>query len=195
MRPLRPLAASLALILSLACGGVPAPSAMPTPSPAALALAAQLGIPAVVPGTGVAGPFDGPQGSLYYLDQAGHITFFLPQNLTVYAGEAASGQLRYAFSPTGFYAIQGAQVVPISGPPPELAAWPQVDPLAQVLLQVAQQQLQQQQLLHGSSGGEDWATMSAVSRSLHETNMAILDNMGSAGCTDHYEDYVYVGCW
>ena len=29
----------------------------------------------------------------------------------------------------------------------------------------------------------------------NETNMTIINNMGSSGCTEHYEDGYYIGCW
>ena len=42
---------------------------------------------------------------------------------------------------------------------------------------------------------DTYAVMSQISASMHETNMRIIDNIGGVGCTEYYEDGVFVGCW
>lgn len=179
---------------SLACAGVDATPQMPTSSPQAIATANQIGIPSVMPGAGIAGPFDGPEGTIYYLDRSGLVTFFAPQTYITYLGVAQTGEFKYMMAPQGFYAVQGQQVTQLQGPADEMMRWPQVDPLAGVTVQYLQNN---PQLIQPAGGGAamDYATASYVSRMQHETTMSILDNMGNANCTEHYEDHVYVGCW
>jgi hypothetical protein len=45
-----------------------------------------------------------------------------------------------------------------------------------------------------------YRTLSEISRRQHETSMGIIDNIGSSGCTEHWEedangDRTYLGCW
>ncbi|MEL6348825.1 MAG: hypothetical protein AAFV53_37320 [Myxococcota bacterium] len=72
---------------ALACGGLDT-GTMPSSSPQAVAAANALGLPAVAPGSGAAGPFDGPEGTIYYINPAGQITFVAPQTLITVTGRS-----------------------------------------------------------------------------------------------------------
>ncbi len=172
------------------------PSLAQAISPEAVAAAQYLGLPAITPGSGVAGPFEGPEGSLFYVDQAGRLTFLLPDFSVYLAHLTKAGSLvfDYGMTPLAMYQFAGGQGIQLANPTPEMSLWPFVEPMAGVLLVVATQY--QAGLQSGSvDSGSQVEAMSAISGSLHQTSMSILDNIGGSGCTEHYEGVYYIGCW
>lgn len=172
------------------------PALAQTISAQAVAAAQYLGLPAVTPESGIAGPFEGPEGSLFYADQSGRATFLLP-NFSVYLAhltETGALVFDYGMTPLAMYQFANSQAIQLAYPAPEMSLWPFVDPIAGVLLTIAAQH--QAGLQSGTfSGSSDAGVMSAISGSLHETNMSILNNIGDSGCTEHYDGVYYLGCW
>ena len=177
-------------------------SDLPKPTAESVALAKQYGIAAVDPASGVAGPYPGPEGSIYYLSAEGLATFYLPAanaaylaklkpQLTWHYGFNASGY--YQFTPQGAQPLQNLNV---------MSPWPHAVPVANALVaRIKQQQQaaaaatpaqkQQQQQM-------DWATyqrLSQLSAAQHRSMMGVINNLGDSGCTKRYEGVYYVGCW
>ncbi|MCK6502008.1 hypothetical protein L6R53_01150 [Myxococcota bacterium] len=179
--------------LGLACGGGGGGGMQS--SPEAIALARQLGFPDVQPGMGVAGPLAGPEGSIYYASADGKVSYFLPGQVTAWFATLDGGGVRfhYALTPTASYRVDAGKAVPLSAPPPQIGAWPYSGPIVNVM--VAQLQAYQQGRAAAGGQGLSVAEQAYVSGKLHEINMNILENMGSQGCTEYYEDGAYVGCW
>lgn len=57
----------------------------------------------------------------------------------------------------------------------------------------SEQMLQMQQELQTQQ--QYYQTMSNINQMMHETNMSIINNMGSSGTTDYYENGAYIGSW
>lgn len=187
----RYLLATLAL-----CFSVTAVAQLGTPSAAAIQTAQQVGLPAVDGSGQIAGPFEGPQGTLYYLNQSGLITFFHPTQYLAYFGTVVGGGIsyQYALSPQGQFVVDAQnQAQQVGVLPDDVYRYPHANAVAQVLIQYLMA-IQQGQIA-APQGQVDWAAMSEASRRMHETNMAIINNMGSTGCTEHYDGVYYLGCW
>ncbi|MCB9688344.1 MAG: hypothetical protein H6735_25115 [Alphaproteobacteria bacterium] len=185
------------VVMSLACGGLPSNGM--APSPRAMATASALGIPPVTPGSGVVGPFEGPEGSLAWMSADGKVSFLLPEVPVVWMARSDTGQFVYGLAPQGFFVVKGDQVTQVADPPPEMATWPHAEPLAGLMITVLQRQIAAGGAPPTGGGGTmdpaTYAVMSQISASMHETNMRIIDNIGGVGCTEYYEDGVFVGCW
>ncbi|MEZ5457568.1 MAG: hypothetical protein R3F04_15920 [Lysobacteraceae bacterium] len=153
------------------------------------------GLPAVDPAARISGPFDGPEGTLYYLDRDSHISYFHPEGATAYFGDLADDggvRFRYGLNISGQYVFSAdGQVQQVRVLPDDVYRWPHAEAIAQVLIQHVQQILQGQSTLQTV----DWAAASAASRAMHDTNMAILDGMRADACTEHYDGVYYLGCW
>ena len=99
---------------------------------------------------------------------------------------------KYGLNISGQYIFDAqGQAQQVQVLPDDVYQWPHANAVAQVLIQRIQQ-IQQGQ---AAAQQVDWAAASAASRSLHDTNMSILRNMGSSGCTEHYDGVYYLGCW
>ena len=162
----------------------------------AAVMAAQIGLPMIDEPGATAGPFAGPDGTLYYMDGDQRLTFFHPYQYTAFFGELDDGVIRYhyALTPTGQFIVDAnnqAQQVPVL--PDAVYQWPHAEAVANVLIQYLLA-IQQGQIAAPTQSA-DWSGISAASAALHESTMGILDNMGSEGCIDHYEDVYYLGCW
>ncbi|AMA09888.1 hypothetical protein [Picosynechococcus sp. PCC 73109] len=163
----------------------------------AVFVAQQLGFPPVPPNTGIIGPFSDDQG-LIYLDAQGRISYFSPSQVTVFFAQANANndpKILYALTPTATYTMQNNQAIAVDPNTIEAAITPW--PYSGVMVNVLIAYLQQYQAQLMASGG---VTVSAeqqsyVSSMLHNTSMNILNNIGSEGCTEHYEDVYYLGCW
>ena len=170
-------------------------SVAPTPSARTIARARVAGLPAVDPAARISGPFDGPEGTLYYLDRDSHISYFHPEGATAYFGDLAddgSVHFRYGLNISGQYVFStDGQVQQVRVLPDDVYRWPHAEAIAQVLIQHVQQILQGQSTLQTV----DWAAASAASRAMHDTNMAILQGMRADACTEHYDGVYYLGCW
>ncbi|MCB1575960.1 MAG: hypothetical protein KDI81_01060 [Xanthomonadales bacterium] len=160
-----------------------------------VARARAAGLPAVDPTAGVSGPFDGSEGTLYYLDRDGRVSYFHPEGVVAYFGDlAADGHVvfRYGLNVSGQYVFSAdGQVKRVRVLPDEVYRWPHADAIARVLIRHAQRVLSGA----GAPDAVDWAAASAASRAMHETNMAILDGMRADACTEHYDGVYYLGCW
>ena len=167
----------------------------PKPSAATIARARAVGLPAVDPEARISGPFDGPEGTLYYLGRDRRISYFHPEGATAYFGElAADGSIRfrYGLNISGQYLFAAdGQVEQVRVLPDDVYRWPHAEAIAQVLIRHVQQVLQGNSTLQAV----DWAAASTASRAMHDTNMAILDGMRAEACTEHYDGVYYLGCW
>ena len=165
------------------------------PAPATIARARAVGLPAIDKSARISGPFDGPEGTLYYLGPDSHISYFHPEGATAYFGElAASGDVhfRYGLNISGQFVCTAegqAQRVPVL--PDDVYRWPHAEAIAQVLIQ----RIQSIQQGRANLQAVDWAAASAASRAMHDTNMAIIDGMSAEACTEHYDGVYYLGCW
>ncbi|MEM8604243.1 MAG: hypothetical protein AAGF24_10460 [Cyanobacteria bacterium P01_H01_bin.121] len=195
---------AIATALGMSCfagvGQLPA-LANPALKPDAIAVgvAQQLGFPPVPPNSGIIGPLTDSQG-IAYLDQSGRISYFNPQQLSVFfATVDASGtpQLTYALGPTGTYQFQGGQAIQVNPTAIEadVAVWPYSGEMVNILilgLQQYQAQIAASGVVPGNLPVEQQSYVNSV---LHNTSMNILNNIGSDGCTEHYEGVYYLGCW
>jgi len=181
-----------ALVIVVLCW-LPGAEAAPV---SAAAQAAQVGLPTIDSSGAVAGPFSGPEGTLYYLGRGDLLTFFHPTQYVAYFAESNGGALRfrYALTPQGQFVVDGAnRAQQVQVLPDDVYRWPHAEAVAQVLIQYLLAIRQGQ--LAAPTGGVDWGAMSAASAALHQSNMAILGNMGSSGCTEYYDGVYYLGCW
>jgi len=199
-------------VLILACAGVDttptstptqpsssSPSSqLPTSSVNAIQIASQVGLPQVVPGSNVAGPFDGPEGSIFYVNTDQLITVFLPETHMALMGRMDTGEFIYGMSLDSFYAVNNGQLVDIGDPPNNLGMWPFSENMARVMISLLQDQyIQRQHQQRQASGGDGvpWETMSEISAGWHDVNMQIARNIGGEGCIPQYEGPYYVGCY
>ena len=165
----------------------------------AVRAAQQLGFPPVSPDSGIVGPFTDFQG-LAYMDQRGRISYFNPQQLSVFfatINDRGNPQLNYALTPTGTYRFQGGQAIQVNPSAIESAvsSWPYSGAMVEVLI-AGLQQYQDQVSAGGVAPGNLPADQQSYVKSvLHNTNMSILQNIGGDGCTERYEGVYYLGCW
>jgi hypothetical protein len=178
-------------------------------SHAAVEVAQQYNFPPVPPNANVGGPFDGPQGSIFYADNQGRLSFFQPREQMVYLGQITQqGQLiyTYAFSAAMMYRANAqGQLEPINQIGDDVMAYPYAEPILTVVVQWKQAHIAELQRRQGSEqmtseqaaqmSARDYERLSAISRIGHQTNMNILRNIGSSSCTAYYDGPTYVGCW
>ena len=111
-------------------------SVAPTPSARTIARARVAGLPAVDPAARISGPFDGPEGTLYYLDRDSHISYFHPEGATAYFGDLAddgSVHFRYGLNISGQYVFSAdGQVQQVRVLPDDVSRWPHAQAIAQV---------------------------------------------------------------
>lgn len=200
-------AASLACLAPPPQGGTGEPNpeapaaqqraAIPTPTADTIARAQGYGLPAVQPGTGAAGPFDGPQGALLYADGDGLVTVYLPDAWSIYLAQATpQGSLRFVYGLTpqaSFRFDEAQQATQLPGPNADMERWPHVNAVVTNLVQ------RYQLLAQNNPGGAptpQWGAASEVSAGLHDTTMNILrGGLGDQGCTERYDGVYYLGCW
>lgn len=165
------------------------------PAAATTARARAVGLPAIDKSARISGPFDGPEGTLYYLGPDSRISYFHPESATAYFGElAASGDVhfRYGLNISGQFAFSPeGQAQQVRVLPDDVYRWPHAEAIVQVLIQRIQSILQGRANLQPV----DWSAASAASRAMHDTNMAIINGMRAEACTEHYDGVYYLGCW
>ncbi len=166
--------------------------------PTAVAVAQQLGFPQVPPNSGIIGPFTDQQG-LIYLDQSGRISYFAPDQLSVFfalTNSQGESQVLYALTPSASYQLQGEDFVQVAPETIEakIAPWPLSGAMVNVLIAALQQYQSQLQanFVPAASADEQQAYINSV---LHNTSMNILNNIGNEDCTEHYDGVFYLGCW
>lgn len=164
--------------------------------PTAVAAAQQLGFPPVSPNTGIIGPFTDQQG-LIYLDQSGRISYFAPDQLSIFfaiTDAQGESQVLYALTPTASYQLQGEDFVQVAPETiePDIAPWPLSGAMVNVLI-VALQQYQSQ--ANSVPVATTYQQQAYINNVLHNTSMNILNNIGNEGCTEHYDGVYYLGCW
>lgn len=169
----------------------------PKSSPATIEHAKALGFPPVPDGAKVIGPFDGPEGSIFYADATGRLSYFVPAQKSAFFGRVnAQGQpeFEYALRPEASYKIEAGQQVKLPAPPQEVLQWPYAEPMVNVMVATLKAHLEELRSQQAQQNA-DIQTRSFVSRKMHEINMGILSRMGDEGCTKHYEGVYYLGCW
>ena len=109
-RPLVPFVAALVALcvvtFTLACAG-PAGTVVAAPDAATVQRAKAVGLPAVDPAGKVAGPFAGPEGTLFYVGADARVLFFQPEQYVAYFGTTGPAGVTYAYALT----LQGQYVV------------------------------------------------------------------------------------
>jgi hypothetical protein len=169
------------------------------PSAQAVARAQAAGIPAIDPnGVPAAGPFEGPGGTLLYIGKDAKLTFYQPDQAIAYFGTQTPNGITYQYvlALTGQYVVDANnQAVQVQALPDDSLTWPHAQSVAQVFIATLQAIQAGQRAAPQGGGQADWASMSAASKAMHDTNMSIINNMGSTGCTKHYDDVYYLGCW
>jgi len=180
----------------------PANTQLPAPTAQSLAFAQQLGLPAVLPRSGVVGPYVGANQTVVYLNYHGLMTVFIPNQNSAYLMQMVKGQtmIMYGISGAGYFqATSNGQMVPLQNPN-ILGPWPHSIPIAQYIA------FRQQQVA-ASPQGQAWleqqmgATQGSIDmlrqqiESGHENMTTIIETMNPA-CTDQYDqNNVHLGCW
>lgn len=136
--------AALVATLCLACGGpAPSPGGQGSYGPAVQGQAAT----ALQPGAAVqvSGPYQGPNGSAYYADNMGRVTFYDPSSQGLYLA-TADGRYHYGMDGYGnWYSFDARnQGTPVQSPPMEVWSWPAMTVLAQQLATARQAPAQPQ---------------------------------------------------
>ncbi len=202
---LRPTIAVLT-ILSLACAGVDQPDYSQPAQPGYGQPGAPMqpvqptnyGQPQTSPPPAnaytIMGPAGTGDGGLMWVDSDGRITGMYPDEGSLMFG--MNDQLVWTRNAYGdWFLVQNGELVQLAGMPPELMSWPGVQtvlpggyalPAPKPVPTYA----------GGGSGGYDpsYEIMRQTQQMDHETNMAIIENMGSEP-VDYYDDGVYVGTW
>ena len=177
------------LLFALACAGLDAPPPAQPTQP----VAAQ---PA--PDT-IQGPFSGQDGAVVWVDSLGRTTGMYPADGILMFGQG--DQLTWTRDAYGaWYGVQGGQLVPLAGMPPELAAWPGVQaglPGGYALPGPRPRPAPQPGM--PASSGYDPSIMAGVNDMYNDTSLEIINNLpdGRAGpVTDYYnDDGTYAGPW
>ena len=159
-------------------------------------IAASVGLPGIDASNQIAGPFIGQQNTIYYLGNAGLITYFHPTQYFAYFGELQGDIVKYKYmlTPQGQYVINDYnQSQQVNVLPNDVYRWPHANAVAQVLVQYLM--AIKQGMIAAPSQSTDWNTMSQISSDMHKSTMSILGRMGDDGCTQYYDGVYYLGCW
>jgi hypothetical protein len=171
----------------------------------AVKLAQQYQIPPVPEQGDAVGPFPGPEGSIYYLNRQGLMTFYLPgANAGYLAREGSPLTFHYGFNVTGYYRFSSQGAEPLTDPS-VMMPWPHAVAVANAV--VARYQREQQSAGQGVASSISQAhvpvttdstvlqRLSELSALQHKTTMNVLKNMDSEACTQYYDGVYYLGCW
>lgn len=186
------------------CGA--ASSQTPLVDAQAIETAQQYQIPAVPAHGSVAGPFAGPEGSVYYLNRQGLMTFYLPSGNAGYLARQGSPLVfLYGFNVTGYYRFTPQGPVKLTDPG-VMMPWPHAVAIANVVVA----RFHRERLPAGQSATaiadhvafpqplvntDALGSLSELSARQHQTMMDVLHNLGSEACTRHYDGTYYLGCW
>lgn len=190
------LAALLGLLFSctLACAS-PSVGPVAPPDAATVQRARAVGLPAVDPAGKVAGPFAGPEGTLYYVGADARVLFFQPEQFVAYFGKVGPAGVTYTYALTlqGQFAVDASNTMQqVQVLPDDAMRWPHAEAVAQVLMGRLRQ-IRAGQAAPPSPGGA--AVQAVRDQALYDTTQAILNNMGSEACTQYYDGVYYLGCW
>lgn len=165
-----------------------------TPSAHIVQVAREAGLAAVAPGGGVAGPFEGPAGTLYYLDRQRRISFFHPTHHGAYFGILVESNIyyRYALDSLGPWVVDADhQFRLVRWLPPAALDYPHAGPVVQVLGQY----LATGQPPTPGDAWLDWAALAEASAQLHDSNLRIIDTLEANACDPRHQGEFYLGCW
>jgi hypothetical protein len=165
----------------------------PKPTKKALKIAKKFRLPSIPQGGMIAGPFDRPNGMIFYLGQDSRISIYDPKKNQVFFGRMNPNGWSYATLPNGYHKIENLTPVKIRTPPPEMGLWPMAVELSKLCFNRAKKKRRARR--RRRSSGVPWGVMSNMSRMMHQTNMQIINNIGGSGCINRYEGPFFVGCW
>lgn len=178
-RWVRRAAVAVALACALACGA--------GPSPQAVQIARQAGLPDAPAGSG---PFDGPEGSVYYTTPDGKLSFWAPSQRAIFFATAsdAGPVYRFAITPEATWAFPKGAPVALGTTPPDVLQWPMAEPLITALVRAHTPTPGQQ--AEGDAAMAPW-----ISARQHEITMGVLENIEAQPCVEHYDGTTFLGCW
>lgn len=159
-------------------------------------IAASVGLPGIDISSHIAGPFTGPQNTIYYMDKSGLITYFHPTQYFAYFGEMHGDviQYRYMLTSQGQFVVNTYnQAQQVNVLPDDVYRWPHANAVAQVLIQYLM--AIKQGMIAAPNQNIDYNAMSHMSADMHKSTMSILGRMGDDGCTKYYDGVYYLGCW
>lgn len=177
---------------------------LPAPSKQAIASARTAQLPAVGKGETQAGPFDGPQGSIFYVNAQGQVSFYLPDYHAAYFASASPFKWTYGISTGGYFAFDAQnKAVELAEPPQQLLSWPMALPIAEQIAAFAEQlasgnsTLAQRDIetLSPSEKERFWKEMATTSELMDSSTMGVMRQIGASGCSEHYEGLYYLGCY
>lgn len=188
------------------------------PSRAHLEYVKKQGLPLPTPSQRTAGPFEGPEQSLVYLDHEGHVTIYIPSFHTVYFAQLEANQFKwlYGASLQGYFMFdQSNDYVGLSEPPEKLVKWPMAVESAQHVASFAASyvEAEERQKQEGTpmnarmaahrdldtlSPGERssfWDKMHTMSEAFTALSAQRVASIGGQGCVAHYPYSYYIGCY
>jgi|GEM_PF-4687933 hypothetical protein len=162
----------------------------------ATSVAQRLGLPSSAT-PNVTAPAAGPNGTLVYLNRKGLVTALQPATATAYFGSAKG--IVFVVNTQGYFVVRNGKPVQLRQGPRALSHFPHARRVARAISHYAKRVAKNSRKVatRPSSKGNAslYRSMSKMNQMMHNTNMNIINNIGGAGCTRHYENNAYVGCW
>lgn len=187
---------------------------IPAPTLATIRRAEKAGLPALTEQQKNAGPFDGPQNSVFYMNGEGLVSFYLPDYHAAYFAQAKPFRWIYGVSMAGYFAFdQNNNYLELAAAPEQLLAWPMAYPIAERIALFAQAYIEDTARVEQGAAPSDtlrhrnldelsdkeqeifWNAMGKTATMMNETTMAVIQNIGGPGCISHYEDTHFMGCY
>lgn len=187
---------------------------IPAPTLATLRRAEKAGLPGLTEQQKIAGPFDGPQNSVFYMNGEGLVSFYLPDYHAAYFAQAKPFRWIYGVSMAGYFAFdQQNNYLELAEAPEQLLAWPMAYPIAERIATFAHAYIEEEQRVAQGAAPSDtlrhrnldelsaqeqeifWDAMGQTATMMNETTMAVIENIGGPGCISHYQDAHFMGCY
>ncbi len=188
---------------------------IPAPTFETLQRADKAGLPTHTEEQKIAGPFDGPHNSLFYINGEGLVSFYLPNYHAAYFAQAKPFRWVYGVSMAGYFAFdQQNNYLALAQAPEQLLAWPMAYPIAEQIAAFAYAYIEEQQRIEQGAAPSPnlpshrdlddltpkerelfWEEMDQLAKMMDDTNMTIIHNIGGAGCINHYKDAYFIGCY
>lgn len=187
---------------------------IPAPTLATIRRAEKAGLPGLTEQQKNAGPFDGPQNSVFYMNGDGLVSFYLPDYHAAYFAQAKPFRWIYGVSMAGYFAFdQNNNYLELAAAPEQLLAWPMAYPIAERVAQFAHAYIEDAARVAQGAAPSDtlhhrsldelsdkeqeifWNAMGETATMMNETTMAVIQNIGGPGCISHYEDTHFMGCY
>lgn len=177
------------------------------PSRAHLEYAQTQGLPLPTPTQRTAGPFEGPERSLIYLDHEARLTLYIPSFHTVYFARIENEQFKwlYGASRQGYFMFdQSNDYVGLSEPPEKLVEWPMAVESAQQVATFAERLLSPSPpadthrditTLSPTERATFWSQMQSMSEAFAAIPASRIASIGGKGCVAHYPHSYYIGCY